>query len=144
MTVASILKTKGSETITLSETNTVEEAVALLAEKRIGAVVVAAADGGVAGIFSERDIVRGLSEHGTDLLHRPVSELMTHDVVTCTPAHTIDQVMESMSQGRFRHVPVVENGKLSGIISIGDIVKSKITQLEQETSAMRDYITGHG
>lgn len=144
MTVASILKTKGSETITLSETNTVEEAVALLAEKRIGAVVVATADGGVAGIFSERDIVRGLGEHGTDLLHRSVSELMTRDVVTCTPAHTIDQVMESMSKGRFRHVPVVENGKLSGIISIGDIVKSKITQLEHETSAMRDYIAGHG
>jgi len=144
MTVASILKTKGSETITLSETNTVEEAVSLLAEKKIGAVVVASSDGGVAGIFSERDIVRGLSEHGTDLLNRPVSELMTRNVVTCTSSHTIDNVMESMSQGRFRHVPVVDDGKLTGIISIGDIVKSKISQLENETSAMRDYIAGHG
>ncbi len=144
MTVASILKTKGSETITLSDSSTVEQAVALLAEKRIGAVVVANANGGVAGIFSERDIVRGLSSLGTDLLQSPVSGLMTRDVVTCATSDTIDTVMEKMSQGRFRHVPVLENGMLAGIISIGDIVKSKISQLEQETSAMRDYIAGHG
>lgn len=144
MTVASILKTKGSETITLLETHTVEEAVTLLAEKRIGAVVVATASGGVAGIFSERDIVRGLNEHGNELLQRAVSDLMTRNVETCGPEHTIDTVMERMSQGRFRHMPVVEDGKLTGIISIGDIVKSKISQLEHETSAMRDYIAGHG
>ncbi|MEQ9489233.1 MAG: CBS domain-containing protein [Alphaproteobacteria bacterium] len=144
MTVASILKTKGSETITLPENSTVEEAVALLAEKRIGAVVVAASDGGVAGIFSERDVVRGLSGLGTDLLQSAVSTLMTRDVVTCASSDTIDAVMEKMSQGRFRHVPVVEDGRLIGIISIGDIVKSKISQLEHETSAMRDYIAGHG
>lgn len=144
MTVASILKTKGSETITLNESHTLEEAVSLLAEKRIGAVVVSTSDGGVAGILSERDIVRGLNESGADLVKSPVSELMTRNVETCAPEDTIDAVMERMSQGRFRHMPVVEGGKLTGIISIGDIVKSKISQLEHETSAMREYIAGHG
>ena len=144
MSVASILKTKGSDTITLQESNTVEEAVTLLSEKRIGAVVVSTADGGVAGILSERDIVRGLNEKGADLLQGSVSDLMTRNVETCEPDHTIDNVMERMSQGRFRHMPVVEGGKLTGIISIGDIVKSKISQLEHKTSAMRDYIAGHG
>ena len=144
MTVATILKGKGTDTITVPEDHSVADVVAILAEKGIGAVLVVGADGAVVGILSERDVVRALHADGPDAISKPASALMTRNVEFCTPADTANSVMARMTEGRFRHMPVFEGGDLVGVISIGDIVKSRINQLENETSAMRDYIAGHG
>lgn len=144
MTVAAMLKFKGPEVVSASPRDTIASAVALLAKMKIGAVVVCDPDGALVGILSERDIVRGLGEHGTDVMGHTVESLMTAKVKTCTVSDTADGLMHRMTEGRFRHMPVVDDdGKLVGVISIGDVVKRRISQLEHETEAMRDYISGH-
>ena len=112
----------------------------LLAERRIGAVVILGADHRIVGILSERDIVRTLAEHGPTALHQPVGQVMTRDVQTCSEADTIESLMGRMTTGKFRHMPVVEQGKLIGIVSIGDVVKSRVEEMEHDAAALRDYI----
>lgn len=141
MTVARILAEKGSAVVTVSPERTLDEAIHLLADKSIGALVVTDADGSVAGIISERDIMRVLARHGGASFDEPVSAHMTRKVVTCTRTTTIEDVMATMTNGRFRHVPVCEDGKLVGMVSIGDVVKRRIATVEAEHQAMRDYIT---
>lgn len=144
MTVAAMLKFKGPDIISVSPSDTIASAVALLAKMKIGAVVVCDGNGDLVGILSERDIVRGLGEHGTDVMGHTVDSLMTANVKTCTVNDTADGLMQRMTEGRFRHIPVLDDGgKLIGVISIGDVVKRRISQLEHETEAMRDYISGH-
>ena len=115
-------------------------AVKLLAERRIGAVVILGADRRIVGILSERDIVRALAERGPAALHEPVGQVMTRDVKTCSEDDTIESLMGHMTTGRFRHMPVVEQGKLVGIVSIGDVVKNCVEEIEREAAALRDYI----
>lgn len=119
---------------------TLAEAIRTLSEKRIGAVVVMGADGALVGILSERDIIRALGELGAGALESAVSRSMTSKVVTCRPQTSVDELMEIMTTGRFRHVPVVENGRVTGIVSIGDVVKHRVAAIEAESKAMRDYI----
>ncbi len=140
MNVQTILKSKGTDVITVSRDITVTEFSAFLCDNRIGAVVVCADDGGIVGIMSERDVVRGLFRRGAEVLELPVSELMTKDVHTCKPGDTVIDVMAIMTDRRIRHVPVVERGKLKGIVSIGDLVKHRIQEAEQDAEAMRLYI----
>jgi CBS domain-containing protein len=140
MTVNDILALKGSQVITIEPTATLEAAVEMLAQRRIGALVVTGADCRIVGILSERDIVRVLGEKGTAVLGSPVAEAMTRKVVTCTQGETIAEIMERMTGGKFRHVPVVEQGRLVGIVSIGDVVKARLSELEHEHDALRDYI----
>ena len=140
MTVRAILSRKGRDVSTIAPTATLSEAVRLLAERRIGAAIVTGADSRVAGILSERDIVRVLSERGPDVLQETVAAVMTRKVMTCTESDTIAAIMERMTAGKFRHLPVVEQGKLVGVISIGDVVKSRVEEIEGETEALREYI----
>ncbi|MEM8813029.1 MAG: CBS domain-containing protein [Pseudomonadota bacterium] len=139
MTVASILAVKGRAVTTAGQNDTIADVCRVLAEKRIGAVVVLDGDR-IAGIASERDMVRAFSKRGGDALADPVSTVMTADVVTCHEADTINSVMAKMSEGRFRHVPVVTNDRLAGLISIGDVVKARIAQIEADAEQMRSYI----
>jgi CBS domain-containing protein len=140
MTVRAILTLKGRDCVTISPDATLGEAARLLAEKRIGAVVITSAERRVSGILSERDIVRAVAKGAQDALDQPVSSAMTREVVTCTEDETIPSLMKRMTSGRFRHVPVVERGKLAGIISIGDVVKHRVAELEREHEALRTYI----
>jgi CBS domain-containing protein len=140
MHVASILKVKGRAVETVRADAKLTAVASRLADKRIGAVVVTDRAGAIAGIVSERDIVHALAREGTACLDWPASEIMTRDVLTCTEDDTLDQIMSSMTQRRCRHLPVVEGGKLTGIISIGDVVKHHIAEVEMEAMAMRDYI----
>lgn len=141
MKVEHILQAKGSDVFTVRDTATIAEAVGLLAEKNIGAVVVKNGSGGVAGILSERDIVRRLKSQGADVLSARVSSCMTATVITCDPGDSIDDLMAKMSKRRIRHLPVVENGALVGLVSIGDVVKRKIEEAEQEAATLREYIS---
>jgi CBS domain-containing protein len=140
MTVENILSGKSREVVTIQPHRTLSEAVRLLAERRIGAVVVSEAGETVVGIISERDLVRALASGGSAVLDDPVSSRMTSNVVTCTRRAAINEVMELMTEGKFRHVPVVENGRLTGIVSIGDIVKQRLAEVEAEHQALREYI----
>ena len=141
MSVASMLSHKDSEAIiTVTKDQSIADAVALLAEKKIGAVVVVDDARAVAGILSERDIVRGLSDRGASIMTQSVGDLMTAPVETCTRSETVDDVMRRMTEGRFRHMPVTEAGELVGVISIGDVVKNRIKDLEYEAEALRDYV----
>ena len=140
MTVKTILSTKGSEVITIGPTATLEDAIALLTKHRIGAVVVLGADQRLIGILSERDIVRALSEQGDKALHEPLSQSMTRTVTTCSESDAISEIMERMTRGRFRHIPVLEQDRLVGIISIGDVVKQRLAEMEHDAEALRDYI----
>jgi CBS domain-containing protein len=140
MNVKTILSTKGSEVFTIGPTATLEEAIAILNKHRIGALVVLGAEERVIGILSERDIVRALSELGAEALKEPLSRSMTRIVVTCCEADTVSDLMERMTHGRFRHIPVLEQERLVGIISIGDVVKQRLSEMEREHEAMRDYI----
>ena len=139
MTVARIIKDKGSSVVTTSAKATLADIAATLSEKRIGAVVIVEKDA-IKGIVSERDIVRAVARHGGAGLAMSAAEWMTAKVVTCKPADTINDVMQKMTSGRFRHLPVVENGKLAGIISIGDVVKKRIEDVEREADQIREYI----
>ena len=140
MNVKAILSTKGSEVITIGPNATLEEAIAILAKHRIGAVVVLGAEQRVIGILSERDIVRALAERGAGAAKEPLAQTMTRVVVTCGEADTVSELMERMTRGRFRHIPVVEQDRLIGIISIGDVVKQRLGEMERESEALRDYI----
>ena len=140
MHVASILEVKGQAVETVRIDATLMTAARRLSSKRIGAVVVTDKSGDIAGIVSERDIVHTLAKEGVAALDWPVSEVMTRDVLTCTAGDTIDQLMSRMTARRCRHLPVVSDGALAGIISIGDVVKHHIAEVELEAMAMRDYI----
>lgn len=140
MTVGKILATKGRLVTTAQPSDTVAQVSSVLAEKKIGAVVVVGENDSIAGIVSERDVVRIIAAKGGDALSIPVSVIMTESVITCEDANTIDQVMGKMTDGRFRHMPVAQNGRLAGLISIGDIVKAKIAQIEADAEQMRSYI----
>jgi CBS domain-containing protein len=140
MTVKAILSRKGSDVTKIAPTATLTDAVKLLAERRIGAVVVTGPDNRVAGILSERDIVRALAARGPDALQDPVAAVMTRKVKTCTEADTVAALMEQMTEGKFRHLPVVEQGRLVGIISIGDVVKLRVEEIVGESNALREYI----
>ncbi|HLY55872.1 MAG TPA: CBS domain-containing protein [Stellaceae bacterium] len=137
--VASLLQGKGSQVVTVLPETPVSALVRLLAERRIGAAPVVDAAGTVVGIVSERDVVRGLAGD-THILDHPVSRLMTSDVRTCGLNDTVLEVMEIMTAGRFRHLPVVENGRLAGIVSIGDVVKQRIEEAQFEVDALKSYI----
>ncbi len=139
MTVAWILKQKGRNVITALPGMTVEYAVSLLEKHKIGAVVVVDEQHQVKGIVSERDIVRILATQGAGALGEPVEGHMTRNVVVCSDNHSIDWLMEQMTSRRFRHIPVAENGRLSGIVSIGDVVKHKVALAESEAAQMRQY-----
>ncbi len=140
MTVKAILSRKGSAVATIAPTASLADAVKLLAERRIGALVVTGADNRVAGILSERDIVRVLAARGTDALQDNVAAVMTRKVSTCIESETVAVIMERMTVGKFRHLPVVEEGRLAGIISIGDVVKLRVEEIEGESNALREYI----
>ena len=140
MTVARILDDKGRDVFTTQPHRTLKEVVELLASKGVGAVVVSDASQSVLGIISERDVVRVLGRHGASALEDPVSRHMTPKVITVTRDDTIEHVMQTMTDGRFRHVPVVQDGRLIGIISIGDVVKRHVNALDSERQALREYI----
>ncbi|MGW8205649.1 MAG: CBS domain-containing protein [Hyphomicrobiaceae bacterium] len=140
MNVASILKVKGKSVATARPEDTLESIAQKLASRKIGAIVIVGDGGNVAGIISERDIVRAVAEQGAASLQQPVSNVMTTSVMSCNESSTLDQMMAVMTQGRFRHVPVIEEGALVGIISIGDVVKHHIAEVEMEVTAMRDYL----
>jgi CBS domain-containing protein len=140
MTVSIILAGKGRDVVTIEPSATLGAAVELLADKRIGAVLILGADRRIAGILSERDIVRALAERGRGALDEPVSAAMTRRVSTCHERESISSIMERMTMGKFRHIPVVEQGRLTGIVSIGDVVKHRLNEVERDAAAMRDYI----
>ncbi len=140
MNVKTILSLKGSHVTTIEPTATLEAAVAMLAKHRIGALVVLGADERVIGILSERDIVRALAELGAAALTTPLAQVMTRKVVTCDETETVGGVMERMTTGKFRHLPVLEQDRLVGLVSIGDVVKHRLSEIEHESAALRDYI----
>ena len=140
MTVARILKEKGRDVLTTQPHRTLKEVAQQLAEKGVGAVVVSDAKHSVLGILSERDVVRAIGTGGAKTLDDPVSRHMTALVETVGEDATIDEVMQTMTNGRFRHLPVIEDGRLVGIVSIGDIVKRHVSAIETERLALRDYI----
>jgi CBS domain-containing protein len=140
MTVSIILAVKGREVITIEPHATLADAVALLGKRRIGAVLILGADRRIVGILSERDIVRALAERGTAALEEAVSRTMTREVETCTESEAVATLMERMTRGKFRHMPVVEQGRVIGLVSIGDIVKHRVGEMERESAALRDYI----
>src|SRR5271169_6614140 len=140
MIVKNILANKRSDVVTIEPTADLSAATKLLAERRIGAVVVLGADHRIVGILSERDIVRVLAEHGPTALNELVGQVMTRDVKTCSEDDTIEGLMGRMTTGKFRHMPVVEQGKLIGIVSNGDVVKNRVEEIEHESEALRDYV----
>ena len=140
MTVRSILDQKGRDVVTLDPDATLAEAASLLGSRRIGAVVVTKGDRKIAGILSERDIVRAIGEYGAEALSLAVGKVMTSRVSTCREANTVNDVMEVMTRGRFRHLPVERDGHLDGIVSIGDVVKLRIEEVEREAAQIREYI----
>ncbi|MBR0553334.1 CBS domain-containing protein [Stakelama marina] len=139
MTIAAILGDKGHDVISITGDTRVADAVALLAERRIGAVPVLDGER-VAGIFSERDVIYCLGKEGHAALDRPVAELMTSPAVTVEPTEEALSALSMMTKRRIRHLPVVEGGRLTGLVSIGDLVKYRIERIEAEADAMRDYI----
>lgn len=144
MRIADVLRSKGTAVATVTPTVTVGELLARLAEHNVGALVVVAEDGTVAGIVSERDVVRRLHEHGPVILEHPVADIMTSVVATCTPEDSVDQLSEVMTRRRIRHVPVLVDGRLGGIVSIGDVVKSRMDELELNREQLEAYISGGG
>ena len=141
MTVRAILNRKGNDVVTIGPTETIAQAAALLAKHRIGAVPVVDTTGRIDGILSERDIVRLLTEGGSTVLSVQVHLIMTRTVFICSEKNTVTYVMEKMTSGKYRHMPVVDGGLLVGIISIGDVVKHRIEQIEHEAKKMREYIS---
>jgi CBS domain-containing protein len=139
--VAGLLRSKGDDVATVAPSATVGVVVAALAERRVGALVVSDDGTTVAGIVSERDVVRALAEQGSGVLDAEVATIMTREVVTCDLSTTVDELSSLMTEGRYRHVPVVVDGSLAGIVSIGDVVKSHISELEQEKATLHEYIS---
>ncbi len=144
MKVDTMLAAKGDKVVTARPDATVATIIRMLKLEGIGALVVSEDGEKILGIISERDVVRALVGHGGEVLKMRVDELMTHSVKTCTPDANIKDVMAEMTRSRVRHLPVVRDGKLCGIISIGDVVKNRLEELETETSVLRDYIVGRG
>lgn len=144
MTVATILKHKGAQVETVRPNATVQQICDLFSDRKIGATVVVGAAGEVVGMVSERDVIHALSKHGTTVMTRAVHDIMTRDVATCRLTDTSEQIMEMMTRGRFRHLPVVEGGRLIGIVSIGDVVKRRIEDSDLERHAMQAYIAQAG
>jgi CBS domain-containing protein len=139
MIIGQILKSKGRGVMTAAPEDSIHEITLRLASRKIGAVIILE-NGKVAGIISERDIIRLIAEHGPDALSMPAKDGMTRDVISCTRECTLDEMMETMTNGRFRHLPVIEDDELIGIISIGDVVKYHTAEVELEVTAMRDYL----
>ena len=140
MLAAEILERKGSEVATIAPEDSVADALAMLKQHGVGALVVSPDGGQVAGILSERDVVRRLADAGAEALTHRVSDLMVTEVFTCDRTSHVDELMNLMTERRFRHVPVVEDGALVGIISIGDVVKCRVDELETKTEQLVDYI----
>ena len=140
MYVSALLENKGADVVTAAPNTTINQAVALLAENKIGVLVISANGKSVDGILSERDIVRALAEQGNDLGSTDAATLMSRDVVSCAPGDTIKSLMGLMTERRIRHLPVLEDGILAGIVSIGDLVKHRLRELEDEASDLRTYI----
>jgi CBS domain-containing protein len=143
MRIADVLRNKGAAVATISPDASVTELLAGMAQRNIGAMVVMGPDG-LVGIVSERDVVRRLNERGAELLGMPVSEIMTSVVVTCAPSDAIDTLSALMTENRVRHVPVIANGQLAGIVSIGDVVKTRMEELKAEQEQLQTYITQGG
>jgi CBS domain-containing protein len=141
MNVSAILRQKGRAVTTAHPDTTLLDIANKLAAKRIGAIVVVGTGGEIFGIVSERDVIRALATSGADCLREPVAQTMTRQVVTCLETDTLDELMAMMTARRFRHLPVVTDGALVGIVSIGDVVKHHVAEVEMEATAMRDYIT---
>ena len=140
MFVAQILDDKGHEVATAEPGESVANIAATLTERRIGAMPVSSPGGALVGIVSERDIVAALAKSGRDVMDRPVEEIMTRRVITCTRSDHIDDLMARMTEGRMRHLPVLEGDELVGIVSIGDVVKARMSEIEAEAQALKDYI----
>jgi CBS domain-containing protein len=140
LTVHHILNRKGSTVYTIEPTASIAYAAKSLADHGIGALIVTNAEGRTVGIISERDIVRALSAMGGAALETPVAEVMTRKVMVCNRQDKLVDLMQRMTEGKFRHFPVIEDGRLVGIVSIGDVVKSRLEELEQESDALREYI----
>ena len=140
MNVKTILAAKGGDIFSIEPTADLAAAAKLLSTHRIGAAVIRGAGGRLAGILSERDIVRALSEHGVEALSIPVGQAMTRNVVTCGENDSIADIMERMTAGKFRHLPVLRDGQLIGVVSIGDVVKQRVEEIELDASALREYI----
>ncbi|CAN5297284.1 CBS domain-containing protein [soil metagenome] len=139
MTVRSVLDTKGHQVISVSPDSKLSAAVKILSERRIGAVMVMSGQK-IDGILSERDVVRVLGERGAGVLDEPVRTVMTPKVITCRETDTISAILEVMTAGKFRHLPVVENERIVGLVSIGDVVKWRVAEYEREQEALHDYI----
>lgn len=144
VTVSVILRRKGSDVFSVPPAVTVAEALAEMARHNIGALIVSADGQSLDGIVSERDIVRELARSGADTLGRSVADVMTAAVVTCNPDASVDDLMATMTSRRIRHVPIVEDDAICGVVSIGDVVKSRLDQLEMEAEALQAYVTGSG
>jgi CBS domain-containing protein len=142
MILAAILKSKGSSVLSVSPATRISEVINVLAEKRIGAVRVCDADNRLVGILSERDIVRTLSKYASATFAMSAEELMTHSLKVATPETTVAEAMEMMTDGRFRHLPVMVDGKLVGLVSIGDVVKARLSQQEHEVDSLKAYVSG--
>ncbi|MGQ0572575.1 MAG: CBS domain-containing protein [Pseudonocardia sp.] len=143
MRIADILAAKGRQVHTALPWTTIAQAVARLDEAGVGALLVCDADGRIRGIVSERDVVRGLPRHGRGLLDMAVQDVMTRNVATCTSEDTVATAMAKMTRGRFRHLPVVDAGRLVGLVSIGDLVKHRVREMELETGVLRDSFIAH-
>jgi CBS domain-containing protein len=142
MRISDVLRVKGAQVVTITPDTTVRRLLAVLAEHRIGAVVVSADGTAVDGIVSERDVVRALADRGVAVLSEPVTAIYTADVHTVTPSIELEEVARMMTERRIRHAPVMVDGALRGIVSIGDVVKTRIGELETERAALTDYISG--
>ena len=142
MNVEAILRGKGSRVATVAPEATIAEVVAALQRERVGALVVSRDVGKVDGIISERDIIHGLARLGARLLEAKVGEHMTRLVFTCSPTDSVAELMAQMTERRIRHIPVLRDGRLAGIISIGDVVKTRLDEMEYETSSLRSFIVG--
>jgi CBS domain-containing protein len=142
MNVETILRSKGRAVATIRPDETIGAALEELISRNIGALVVTGDGGGVDGIISERDIVHALADHGADLLSRSVAEVMTRPVITCNPSDSVEKLMAEMTNRRIRHFPVVQDGRLCGIVSIGDVVKNRLDEVEYEARSLRSFIAG--
>ena len=140
MIIGQILKSKGRSVMTARPNDSIQEIALRLAHRKIGAIVIVGDSGKVGGIISERDIIRLIAEHGAGALDMSASDGMTREVVSCRGTNTLEEIMEMMTKGRFRHLPVIEDGALVGIISIGDVVKHHTAEVELEVTAMRGYL----
>ena len=140
MLIESILAAKGDAIIDVSASDSLEQVAQVLSEHRIGAVLVQSEDGSICGVLSERDIVRAIAREGAGVLAKPAEAIMTRDVITCSSCQTAEQVLSLMTENRIRHLPVVDQGQLRGMISIGDAVKYRIEETLEEAQALRSYI----